>query len=292
MGVNYHLFHDVEKLQAFLKGERATYLVVDSEIPKEVREDFVANKRFVLMREAETALIADEIGIEKYRDMDTILERIYSEELETVQQMAKRSVADWEAPQAPLAKPAVVAGETHQLIAVYSPVHRIGKTQFAIEMGKELAKKKSVLYLNLEPYAGFGQLDEKQEENLANLLYYASQEYQNLGLKLSMLTGHMGKLDYIEPMEISQDLYHVKLEHWKALIERIQKECIYETIILDVSDGIDGLYGLLDYCDTVYTHFIEEPIALEKIKRYTENLMKTGYASVLEHTIQKKVVLN
>lgn len=40
------------------------------------------------------------------------------------------------------------------LIGVYSPIHRIGKTKYALELGKELAEKGPVLYLNLEEYAG------------------------------------------------------------------------------------------------------------------------------------------
>ena len=40
-------------------------------------------------------------------------------------------------------------------IAVYSPVGRTGKTGFALALGKEIAKKRRTLYLNLEEYSGF-----------------------------------------------------------------------------------------------------------------------------------------
>ena len=38
---------------------------------------------------------------------------------------------------------------------VYSPVKRCGKTCFALTLGQILAKRQSVLYLNLEECAGF-----------------------------------------------------------------------------------------------------------------------------------------
>ena len=40
------------------------------------------------------------------------------------------------------------------LIGVYSPVHRIGKTGFALKLGEQLGEEQPVLYLNLEEYAG------------------------------------------------------------------------------------------------------------------------------------------
>ena len=41
-----------------------------------------------------------------------------------------------------------------EVIGVYSPIHRIGKTQYALQLAKEFAKKGNTLYLNLEAYAG------------------------------------------------------------------------------------------------------------------------------------------
>ena len=59
------------------------------------------------------------------------------------------------------------------LIGVYSPIHRIGKTKYALELGKELAEKGPVLYLNLEEYAGGEHyFSKEQEQNLGDLLYY------------------------------------------------------------------------------------------------------------------------
>lgn len=64
---------------------------------------------------------------------------------------------------------------------------------------------------------------------------------------------------------------------------------MYEAVILDLGDGIDGLYQIPDKCDTVYTPYIKEPAAMAKLNQYTENLRRTGFESVLEHTVQKQV---
>ena len=178
-----------------------------------------------------------------------------------------------------------------KVIGVYSPIHRIGKTKFALELGKEIARQESVLYMNLEPFAKGGYFHETEEGDLSNLLYFGSQESQNLGLCISVMVEQMENLDYIKPMDFIEDLFRVEGKMWKGGITRILKESIYTTIILDISDGIKDLFGLLEFCDTVYTLYIDEPIAMDKLKQYTDNLIKTGYDSVLEHTIQKKVEL-
>jgi len=177
-----------------------------------------------------------------------------------------------------------------KVIGIYSPIHRIGKTKFAIALGKEMAKQESVLYLNLEPFAG-GSYFEEEEGDLSDLLYFGSQENQNLGLCISVMAGQLGKLDYIKPMPFAEDLYAVEGRRWKELITKILEQSIYQTILLDIGDGIKDLYEVLEFCDTVYTLYIEEPIAKGKLKQYTNNLIKTGYDSVLEHTVQKKVEL-
>jgi hypothetical protein len=178
-----------------------------------------------------------------------------------------------------------------KIIGIYSPIHRIGKTKFAINLGKEMARDEPVLYINLEPFGRGGYFPEGEEGDLGNLLYFGSQEHQNLGLRLSVMVEQMDKLDYIKPMAFVEDLYRVEGSAWREVLTKILEESIYTTVILDITDGIKDLFGILEFCDTVYTLYIEESIAMGKLKEYTDNLVKTGYDSVLEHTIQKKVEL-
>lgn len=176
------------------------------------------------------------------------------------------------------------------LIGVYSPVHRIGKTKFAMNLGKELAKKEPVLYLNLEEYAG-GEFyfHDQTGQTLADLLYYARQEKGNLGLRISMMAGQDEELDYILPMPYVQDMQGVSADEWLKLFDQILENCIYEKVILDLGDSVNGLFQILEACHTVYTPYIEDGAARAKLNQYAENLRKTGKEKVLERTIQKKM---
>ena len=82
------------------------------------------------------------------------------------------------------------------------------------------------------------------------------------------MAGRMEDLDYIVPIPVMQDLLAVKEEEWLNLFDQILKKCIYETVILDLGDSIDGLYSTLKNCSAVYTHYADEPAVAEKIRQY------------------------
>lgn len=177
-----------------------------------------------------------------------------------------------------------------RLLAVYSPVGRCQKTSFALALGQILARQKAVLYLNLEEYAGGEHyFSKEQEQNLGDLLYYSKQETGNLGLRISMMTGQIGNMDYIRPIPVVQDLQAVTAEEWLQLFEQIVEKSIYEVLILDLGDSVNGLFSILEKCDSVHTLSIEEPAAKAKLQQYTENLLRTGHEKILEHTVQKVV---
>lgn len=181
-------------------------------------------------------------------------------------------------------------GTKGELIGVYSPVHRIGKTRFALELGREMAKKEPVLYLNLEEYAGGSYyFPDQTGQTLADLLYYSRQEKGNLGLRISTMAGQDGALDYILPMPYVQDMQGISGEEWLGLFGQILENCIYQKVILDLGDSVDGLFQILEACHTVYTPYIEDGAARAKLNQYAENLRKTGREQVLERTIQKKL---
>ena len=59
--------------------------------------------------------------------------------------------------------------------------------------------------------------------------------------------------------------------------------------MLDLGEGVQGLFDILRQCDTIYTPFVEQEGARAKLRQYTDNLCRLGYEEVLEHTIQKEL---
>lgn len=271
-GIQLYLFYTIEELQRFALQKKIHILLIAEEYSQKQREEIAAESKYVLLRENRD-LPEGEQGIFRYQSAEAIWTRI----------VKSVSVKKQEP---------VIAGlkMRGKLIGIYSPVQRIGKTRFAISLGKKLAEKEPVLYLNLEAYSGEGvYFPEKPEGNLGDLLYYQRQEKDQLGIRISTIAGQLEKLDYIYPLSCLQDLKAVKKEDWITLFGRICKECIYGKVILDLSDCVDGLFEILECCDVVYTPYTEETISRAKLMQYTENLRKTGKENILEKTVQKKL---
>lgn len=173
-----------------------------------------------------------------------------------------------------------------KLVGVYSPIHRIGKTTFAIALGKEAAKKERVLYLNLEAYSGWEERVERKETyTLADLLYYAKQEKGNLETRIGIMTGYFDELAYIAPMEMSEDLKAVTAKEWMELLETLQNRKIYKSIILDLDECVQGLWEMLSVCGVVYMPVKEGKISQAKLRQFERNARNLGYEELLKKIV-------
>lgn len=311
--VQFLVFHTMDELKKFAQQKTVHILLIDEEYPRSQRLQVPAKERYVLVKNTSETLDEQEQGVYRYQSAAQIWRQIFARQTPVCRNSEKyrnlekcRNLETCQNSETEREEMRVIRGakepETDsirataktkgELIAVYSPVHRIGKTAFALNFGKKLAQKEPVLYLNLEEYAGATFCSEEstgQEQNLADLLYYFRQGKENLAIRISAMAGQDGRLDYILPMPYVQDMQAVKGEEWIKLLERIREECIYEKVILDMGDSVDGIWDILEQCTVVYTPYIEDKAAKAKMNQYFENLRKTGRESILEKTIQKKM---
>ena len=173
-----------------------------------------------------------------------------------------------------------------RILGVYSPVHRIGKTTFSLKLGKALAQSEEVLYLNLETYAGMGGYFRDQDApDLANVLYYAKQERDDIGIRIASMVKRMGDLDYIPPMKVWTDLRAVHTEEWKTLFERLISQSVYRVIILDIGNGMEDVFQLLRLCDQILMPCAEDVYAMAKIAQYQHMLKVLRYQELESRTM-------
>lgn len=176
-----------------------------------------------------------------------------------------------------------------KIIGVFSPVHRIGKTTYALQLGEKLALSENVLYLNLELYGGIGGHFEEGGQTLEDILYYARQENNNLGFILNKSVRHQGALDYILPVPVSEDIKDIHIEEWNRLLHQIMNQSIYDTIIMDIDAGIRDVYDLLELCDEVHLMQDDTSYALAKIRQFERELTLLGHEDVLSKTHYERV---
>ena len=293
----FQLFHDPDRVMEFVRREETEALLIAEECRVNTENLPGIQKIFVLTDVMKDCAEKDVIPVFRYQSAERILEeikngmcipdrrisvrkngrkRIRDEPTEVKVQEKKRNMISREGQQ------------TRRMIAVYSPVHRIGKTRFAMRLGEKISARVPVLYLNLEGYSGGSYyFPENTGKDLGDLIYCMKQERTDHGLKISSMTGRSGGMDYIMPMENESDLRAVKGEEWISLFSQILEMCIYEVIILDLGDCIDGLYDILRNCARIYTPYIREGAAVAKLEQYERNLRTTGYGDILSRTVKK-----
>ncbi len=295
----FHLFHDPAKMLEFMETEEAEVLLIGEEYRKRIEDLSKVQRIFVLTDIMKEHTENNVIPVFRYQSVSQILSQIKSgikipDRRISVQKNGRKRIRD--EPEAvdlqDKTKSADFRGslQTRGLIGVYSPVHRIGKTRFAIRLGEKLSEQVPVLYINLEGYAGGGYyFPEETEYDLGDLIYCMKQERADHGLKISSMAGRLGGMDFIMPMENESDMRSVRGEEWISLFDQILEKCIYEVVILDLGDCIDGLYDILRNCSRVYTPYIRESAAMAKLEQYERNLRTTGYGDILSRTVKKQM---
>lgn len=168
-----------------------------------------------------------------------------------------------------------------QIIGCYSPVHRCLQTTLAGALSQELAERGRTLYLNLEY---LGEWSREEDHDLADLLYFLKQEGECFRLRLESMLQRKGPLDYIPAMKAGENLPAVTPEEWLLLLERLDKECGYDFLVLDLSESLQGLLEILRYCTRVLTITRKEPMARVKERRYRQQLELYHYEDILEKT--------
>lgn len=257
LAVKVYVCSTIEKVLELAEEKVIHIFIVDESFVCDKRKRVAAHQTFVLTGFKVADLDEEEWSVAKYQCADEIIREVFELYVERTRDDVMRTVNKNGA----------------KLLAVYSPIHRIGKTSFAMAFGKECAKNKKVLYLNLEEYGGFeGNQDERL--NLGDLLYYIRQGNGNLGIRLQSAVTTVDNLDVVLPIPVVLDLKEVTAGEWKELLEQIVKESIYEMIILDVGESVQGLFELLEMCHRVYMPILEDDISCKKVQRFQENIEK------------------
>lgn len=269
-----HICTSVDSVKQFREKQKLHILIIDEGFAYVEREQMDAEQTFVLTKGRCQDLGEKEKEIYKYQSADKILATVF----ETFCGQKENNLIK------------KMNTQKKKLIAVYSPIHRIGKTTFAIALGRELAKTSRTLYLNLEEYADVGERFIRAEgKNLSDLLYFTRQE-ENIALRLSTMIAHMGELEYIPPVLLGADLKEISLEEWQSFLTSVLNKTVYETVILDLSESIQGLLEILQFCDKVYMPVLEDGISKQKVQRFEEMLRQMGLSGLEQKIHQFGVV--
>lgn len=266
----------LSQVQAILREHPIDVLLIGGNYPVDERKGLRASNVFVLAESAKTETNSDETTVYKYQSGEMLLAEIIckcSKESETGELYFHGAKT-----------------KNSRIIGIFSPVHRSGKTSYGLRLGQELAVSENVLYLNMEIYGGIGGFFPEEGHTLADALYYSRQENKNLGVILTTLVEHMGALDYLLPVRVSEDIRTVTLEEWINLVRQIEEQSIYDVLILDVDEGLKDVYGLLRICTEILVPVMKDASAEAKLLQMEDELHLLGFDDVKKKMVKKELI--
>ena len=169
-----------------------------------------------------------------------------------------------------------------EILGIYSPVHRCGKTTLSLSLGLARAARGNTLLLSLEEYAGvYGQIAPDGAESLSELLLaHCTGRYR--WSELQSRLSSFGALKLLPPVRSAEDLSLLPPEEFASLIQRIADESAYRNVILDFGSFGRRALELLEICDRVFMPVLGDPLSALKLASFREYLQKSGREKLLE----------
>lgn len=172
-----------------------------------------------------------------------------------------------------------------KVISLYSPIKRCMQTTFGIHLAHLLSKKGRILYLNLEGYSGFDRLlSGPFSKDISDFIYYVSQTSEDISLITQNYIYRLGEVDMIPPVLNPQNLQDITEEMWIHMLHVLQKCGLYDYIIVDASDFIQGTFAILRESQVVFSLTKSDEHASAKWQQYCSILEAVGYKDVLKKT--------
>ena len=247
-------FTSLSSLIEYASGNEIEILLISTDaMSEEVRNLNV--HRIIILSDGETpSLGTDDPQIDKYQDSDTIA-RLVCGYAGAANTEMKKSLGSC------------------RLIGVYSPVSRCGKTMFCLTLAQALARSGKVLYLNMESWSGLEDLLQANwREDLADLMYAARSEPEDLTARLEGIVKTYGTLDICPPSFFPEDLRETDIPSWMEFFAALSHTGDYTSIILDIGDQIKDIPELLKMCHRVFLPLLPDPISRSKVLQFDRTL--------------------
>jgi len=179
-----------------------------------------------------------------------------------------------------------VSSDCCEILGIYSPVNRCGKTSLSLSLGLARAGRGKTLLLSLEEYAGiFMNISGNADSDFSDVIYcYLQGLYSWSRLKAAVHS--FGRLDYIPPVRCMEDISQVSSEDLGKLFRKIADESGYSCIILDFGTFGRRASELLDLCARIFMPVVEDTASGMKVSSFMEYLEKAGKTELKEKIVK------
>ena len=174
-----------------------------------------------------------------------------------------------------------------EVIGIYSPVGRCGKTCFGMTLAALLSERKKVCFLNLENYSGLegifrGYAEDRDKGDLADLIYLLRRDGEIRIEEYNRILCTWKKMDYIRPVFSPEDIRDIEAQEWRSLLEALDRIGSVDVVILDIGDQIKEVQELLSLCDEIYIPIREDRFSMAKFHQFEKTLSGLEHPQIAE----------
>lgn len=174
-----------------------------------------------------------------------------------------------------------------RVIGIYSPINRCGKTSLAVLFSEILARRGNSLMICMDHHNG---ILADEELNIAELIYYLSREQHLVSRgehfydfsQYDRFVKKWEQISYIAASPSVENMMQIPTEPFCELIHLLQKTNKYQYIVLDLSEGIESLYKVLNQCDVIFMPVLNDCISKSKIQQFEQQINSVTERDVWE----------
>lgn len=177
-------------------------------------------------------------------------------------------------------------GRNLNVIGIYSPEGRCGKTSFALTLSRELARKSSALYLGFEEFSPVLRLlGTDKKEGIPEAVYLMKQNKLDAA-RLSQLIERSGGFDWLAPAGDPDDEHVITGDDCAVLLKTIVNNSDYEYIVLDMNRYSGQADVLIDYCSVLYVPRSGDKVSDIKSSSFREYIRKERGRDIAEKIVE------
>lgn len=254
------------------KGQNISILVT-SESSFSENLKYLGADKIIILNESGYMGEDEEQNISKYQPAENVLHLL----IETYMEISKEE------------RKAIPGKGRTEFIGVYSPIKRSLQTSFALTMSEIMGARadSKILYLSFEHYCGVADImPGDKETDLSDLVYFLNSDSEKFKLHFQTIVKQRGSIYYVPPMKSGQNLLTVSGQEWVNLLRRISEADLFDYVIMDLTDSMQGLFEVLRSCKYVYTVMRDDKVAQVKMMNYENLLNMYEYKDVWDKSIR------
>jgi len=172
-----------------------------------------------------------------------------------------------------------------QVVSLYTPIKRSLQTTFGIMASHLLSGKGRTLYLNLEGYSGFPEiLSGFYSKDISDFIYSIYHSKEKFPCNVANFIYRFGEVDMIPPVLNPVNLQEISKDMWQTMFTNLLKSNMYDYIVVDISDFVQGIYEVLKMSRVVFSLTKNDVSVERKWQQYQMLLEELRLDSILDKT--------